>query len=216
MQRLSIRINFLKAFILVVSISFLKTVHGQNNSKISIEAISSVHFNSERHANENGDQNIYSELRIGKPINKYFEIHISAGHQKRSFIYYAQKNSVGFLPLYMERRYIPFCINGRVNLSEFFYEKLHLWKEKGRFDIYYQLGVATLRGKDYLDEREDSFRSQGFYVPYYLVPYVNEYGKVYIINLAGLRYNISPHAGFFLEGGDGALMTLQLGFSARL
>lgn len=100
-------------------------------------------------------------------------------------------------------------------LSDFFFEKLRLWKKEGRFDVYYQVGLATLRGKDLRDDREESFRGQGYYVPFYLSPYVQEYGKVYITNLAGLRYNLSPHIGIFVEGGDGALMTLQAGLSGR-
>jgi hypothetical protein len=180
-----------------------------------VDAIGSAFFPSKRHATENGDQGIYYEIRIGKSFKNYFEGNISIGYQSRSFIYYAQENSVGLVPLYMDRHYVPVGVNGRIILSDFFFEKLGLWKKRGKFDVYYQLGIATLRGKDILDEREESFAGQGYYVPYYIVPYVQEYGKVYITNLAGLRYNFTPTLGVFVEGGDGALMTLQLGFSGR-
>lgn len=201
-------------FLFVFALSYFTSIC-QTKNDFLIDVIGSAFFPSKRHATENGDQGIYYELRIGKKLSNYFEGHISVGYQSRSFIYYAQENSVGLVPLYMDRHYVPVGVSGRVVLSDFFFEKLGLWKKKGKFDVYYQLGIATLRGKDILDEREESFTGQGYYVPYYIVPYAQEYGKVYITNLAGLRYNFTPQAGVFVEGGDGALMTLQLGFSAR-
>lgn len=215
MRRSSIRIrNVQLLFLFGFTISWFTGI-GQAKSKILIDVIGSAFFDSKRHATANGDQGVYYELRIGKSLKKYLEGHISVGYQQRSFIYYAQENSVGLVPLYMDRHYVPVGVSGRIILSDFFFEKLGLWKKKGRFDVYYQLGVATLRGKDIPDEREGSFTAQGYYVPYYMVPYVQEYGKVYVTNLAGLRYNFTPSLGVFVEGGDGALMTLQLGLSGR-
>ena len=215
MQKSNTRIKGSGILFVLILVLCCNRGQSQKVNGFSVEAIGSVFFNSERHANENGDQGMYYELRFGKALNKYLDVNFGAGYQKRSFIYYAQKASVGFIPLYMDRHYVPVNASVRLYLSEFFNKDLKVWKKPGKFDVYYQLGLSTLKGKDVFDDREEDFRSQGFYVPYYLEPYVQEYGKVYITNLAGARYNFNPHFGLFIEGGDGALMTLQIGISTR-
>lgn len=183
--------------------------------KFSVSVAGSVFFNSERHANENGDQDVYTELRVARRLGKYFEVNAAVGHQSRSFIYYAQTQNGSLIPLYLSRKYRPVAVSARLYLSEFFTEKLRLWKKPEKWDVYYQLGVATLRGSDRRDEREESFRQFGALVPYYATPFVEEYGKVYPAYLIGLQYNPGKRISIFAEGGDGALMTLQVGLSAH-
>lgn len=202
-------ISILSLIILVALTSF-----GQKG--VTAELIGSYHFNSERHSSENGDPGIYGEIRLGYRLSRYFEINAFVGYQERGFIYYAQfDNPWKLVPLFMNRQYVPVGANGRLYLTDLFFEKLRLWKKAGRWDVYNQIGFAVLKGSDKNDERDDYFKNQGAYVPYYLVPYRVEYNNFYITYLAGIRYNFNPKLGIFIEGGDGALMNLQLGISAR-
>jgi hypothetical protein len=201
-------------YFLVLGIFLSTTLFGQK--KTYVEGIGSFYFNSERHANDNGDQDVYGEIRIGYSANNYVSANVFAGFQRRGFIYYARFESpFRLVPLFMNRRYIPFGANLRIDITDVFYQKLKLWKKQGRWNIYNQIGFAFLAGKDKNDSRDNSFKNQGAYVPYYLVPYVVEYNNFYITYLAGLRYNLNKGLGIFIEGGDGALMNLQFGVSAK-
>ena len=181
----------------------------------SLELNSSHLFTSSRLASDNGDQHLYYEARLGVPIGKYFELKGGASYQLRSFIYYAKGTTGNLVPLYMERHYNPLNLAGRIYLTEFFLNSLKLWKTPGRWDIYFQLGISVLKGKDVFDEQEDVYRSQGYFTPYFQEPYIQEYGKVYTTHLIGLRYNFGKHVGVFLEGGEGPLTTMQVGLSLR-
>jgi hypothetical protein len=207
----------------ILLISFLanaqKTLRGNTideksgkelQKRVTIEVLSATSTNSKRFFTYNQNDHFYFELRAGYRVNKFFEANIFAGYKLKNYIYFAQK-SANYIPLFMDRHYVPVGINGRIYLSDFFYEKLKLWKKPGRWDVYNQVGVAILKGKDINDSRDSEFRNQGYFVPFYLYPYVREYNKVYLTFLFGARYNFSKNFGLFLEGGMGALNDLQIG-----
>ena len=180
----------------------------------TIEMLASVEANSARFFNSNENDHFYFELRAGYRINKIFEVNIFAGYKLKNYIYFAEKNG-NLLPLFMYRYYIPVGINGRIYLSDFFYKNLKLWKKSGRWDVYNQVGVAILKGHDVNDSRDNEFKNQGYFVPFYLDPYVIRYNKIYLTYLLGVRYNFSKNFGLFLEGGEGALNTLQIGAAIK-
>jgi hypothetical protein len=185
------------------------------NSRIRIEAIGSVLFDSERWFNHNEEEDyFYGEFRIGYRFTHYIEANVFIGYEKRHFGYFAQQNANLYL-LDMERHYTPVGINFRLDLSDFFYELLKLWKKKGKWDIYNQIGFAVLKEKDIRDNREEFYRNQGAYVPYFLYPYVERNGQKYFTYMAGIRYNFSKKLGIFIEGGQGAFKDLQIGISAK-
>jgi len=177
--------------------------------------IGSVFFDSERWFNQNEEENyFYGELRTGYSFNKYIEASFFAGYERRYFGYFAEQNGNLFL-LSMERNYVPVGINFRLYLSDFFFEKLKLWKKKERWDVYNQIGIAVMKVKDKRDSRESYYRNQGAYVPYFLYPYVERNGQKYFTYMAGIRYNFSKKLGIFIEGGQGAFKDLQIGLSAK-
>lgn len=182
----------------------------EKNEYISFGLIGSVHFNSKRHEYRNGEQGIYKEIRVSHRFKNYFEIGLFAGHQWRSFIYY--KSSQGSLiPLFMDRDYVPAGLTVRVYLTDVFFEKIRWIKNKEKWEVYNQLVISHLFGKDKRDIRETN---QDNIV--YLIPYVEEYGKVYLGLLLGATFYPMRNIGLFLEGGDGAIATLQAGIKVRL
>lgn len=203
--------------LILVFFSFIHTTLFSQGKKEKIygEAIGSVFFPSGRFFYHNGDEGIYGEIRCGYVINQHLEVNAFAGHEKRYYMYFARFDNGNEVPLFMDRHYIPIGINLRLNLTEFFYERLKLWKKEDKWDVYNQVGIVTLRGKDFHDDRDAYFKAQGAHVPYYFYPYVQEYGKVYLSYLAGVRLNFNRHLGVFIEGGQGALTDLQIGISTR-
>ena len=191
----------------------------QQNKAISgivAEAIGSTSFDSRRWFNHNEEEGyIYGEGRIGYRLNEYLEIHAFVGYQRRYYGYFARAQNGSLYLLNMERHYLPYGINFRIFLSDFFYEKLKLWKKKGKWDIYNQIGFAILNEKDIRDEQEEFYRSQGAYVPYYLFPYVQRDGQKFLTYLVGLRLNFSKSIGVFIEGGEGARSNLQIGLAVK-
>jgi len=185
--------------------------------RFTLEALGATSFDSERWFNHNEEEGyFYGEFRVGYKFNKYLESSAFVGYQRRYYGYFAQAQNGSLYVLYMERHYLPIGINFRVYLSEFFYEKLKLWKKKGKWDIYNQIGFAILQEKDKRDSREEFYRNMGAYVPYYVYPYVQRDGQKFFIYVAGIRYNFSNAFGVFLEGGEGARSNLQIGLSANL
>jgi hypothetical protein len=209
-------------FFLIISCALFTKAQDSSfsNSRFAIELVGSVSpegsltFESARHFHYNENVGIYGEARISYRINSYFEAGLFVGRQKRFYIYFAQDQIGNQVPLFMERYYIPGGLNMRLYISDFFQEKLRLWKKQGRWDVYLQLGIVRLFGHDANDVREQEFSNQGYIVPYFKYPYVEEYGKIYPSYVLGLRYNAGRHFGVFIEGGDGALTTLQIGFRA--
>ena len=188
---------------------------GQNTQKkIAIEVLTATSTNSARFFNYNENDHFYFELRVGYRVNKLFETNLFVGYKEKNYIYFAQKNA-DLVPLFMDRHYIPIGLNGRIYYTDFFFEKLKLWKKEGRWDIYNQLGVVILKGKDVNDNRDNEFKNQGYFVPYYLFPYSIKYNKVYLAYLLGVRYNFSNSLGLILEGGQGALNDLQIGVAIK-
>ena len=184
--------------------------------KLSLEAVTSTFFNSHRHEMSNGEQYIYGEFRIGMSINNYLDAHVFAGMQKRSFIYYARfENTGSLIPLLMDRRFVPVGLSMRLYLTDFFQKNLGLIKDGTKWSIYNEAGFALLMGNDINDSRDQEYKNQGAFVPYYLFPYVEEYGKLYMTYLLGVRRNFKGNFGVFAEAGSGALMYLQFGVSAR-
>jgi hypothetical protein len=187
---------------------------GQPVKKLSLELLNAVETNSNKHFNYNTNEHWYFEGRVGYRLNSYFESSISVGYQLRSYIYFAQFNQpYREAPLFMDRHYIPLALNIRLYLSEFFYEKLKLWVNKEKWDIYIQISLATITGHDVNDSRETDFRSQGAYVPFYKYPYVDVYNHMQISFVAGVRFNFNNHVGLFVEGGEGLLMNGLLGIA---
>jgi hypothetical protein len=200
-------------FVIYLFFPFISIAQALQN-KITVEALAATSTNSNRFFNYNENDHFYFELRAGYRINRFFETNLFVGYKEKNYIYFAQKNA-DLVPLFMDRHYVPIGINGRIYFSDFFYEKLKLWKKEGRWDVYNQLGVVILKGKDVNDNRENEFRNQGYYVPYYLYPYNVEYNKVYLTYLFGVRYNFSNSVGLFLEAGLGALNDLQIGIAVK-
>src|SRR4030095_8637681 len=196
-----------------LSCSFI-SIGQEVQKKVVIEILTATSTNSARFFTYNENDHFYFELRAGYRINRFFETNLFIGYKEKNYIYFAQKDA-NLIPLFMDRHYVPIGINGRIYFSDFFYEKLKLWKKPGRWDIYNQLGVVILKGKDVNDSRESEFRNHGYYTPYYLFPYSVKYNKVYLAFLFGIRYNFSNTTGLLLEAGQGALNDLQIGASVR-
>ncbi|HKC36071.1 MAG TPA: hypothetical protein VKB95_08410 [Chitinophagaceae bacterium] len=215
-MKIEVKMSYILRKLIVLFCLLLTLISfGQNvKNSITIEVLAATSTNSRRFFNHNENDHFYFELRAGYRINNFFEINFFTGYKLKGYIYFAQKNG-NLLPLFMDRHYVPVGINGRIYYTDFFYEKLKLWKKPGRWDIYNQVGVAILKGKDINDSRENEFRNQGYFVPYYLYPYVTRYNKGYLTYLFGVRYNFSKHIGLFLEGGVGALNDLQIGMAAK-
>lgn len=184
------------------------------DKKINLELLASEFAHSERFRNFNENDRSYTELRAGYRINAYFETALVAGYMRKDLLYFAQKNGTLSL-LFMDRRYVPVGINGRVYLSKFFEEKIKLWKKQGLWDVYNQFGVNILFGRDENDSREQAFRDQGYFAPYYLYPYVVRYNRLYLTYVLGIRYNVSKTFGLFFEAGEGSLNTLHIGLRAQ-
>jgi hypothetical protein len=200
-------------FVIYLLVPFI-SISQSLQKKIIVEALAATSTNSTRFFNYNENDHFYFELRIGYRINRIFETNLFVGYKEKNFIYFAQGNG-NLLPLFMDRHYIPIGLNGRIYYTDFFYEKLKLWKKSGRWDVYNQVGIVILKGKDVNDSRENEFRNQGYYVPYYLYPYSVKYNKIYLTYLFGVRYNFSNSVGLFLEGGQGALNDLQIGAALK-
>ncbi len=213
---MSFKIKIL-CFFLLYSLPLI--VHSQKKNRksvVKIEAIGSVLFDSKRWFNHNEEEGyIYFEFRTGYRFNKYLEANAFVGYQRRFYGYFAQAQNGSLFPLHMERQYLPIGINFRIYLSEFFYEKLRIWKKMGRWDIYNQIGFTVLQEKDKRDGREEYYRNQGAYVPYYLYPYAQRDGHKFLVYMVGIRHNFSNKFGVFLEGGEGARTNLQIGLSAK-
>lgn len=176
--------------------------------KAGVEIVGSAFADSRRWFYKNGEDDVYSELRLNLRFSKIVEAGIFAGHQYKSYIYFKEVN-VNQSPLFMERRYIPAGIYGRINITDIFSEKLKLIKRREKWDIYNQVILARMNGFDKRDSRDDGQNIL------YLYPYVIHYGKVYLGLLAGVKYHATPHLNFFIEAGDGAMMTAQIGAGWR-
>ena len=111
----------------------------------------------------------------------------------------------------MHRDFVPVAVNFRVYLTDYFVDNIPLFKRREKWDVYNQLMLVRLYGKDTRDSHETAQDNI-----YYLYPYIHEYGSTYIGFMAGLAYRPTPHLAIFVEGGDGAISTLQIGIRAKL
>ena len=182
--------------------------------KLSIEGLTAFGTDSKRFFRYNTNSDIYFEGRIGYRFNRFFEGNFFAGYQHKSYLYFAEKNGNETL-LFMDRRYVPIGINARLYISDFFSEKLRLWKDQNRWDIYLQFGIGLMKGHDKNDDRENALRNQGYTVPFYKHPYVIDYNRFYVLYLAGIKFHLTKNINLFIEGGQGALMSGQIGVSGR-
>ena len=174
-----IALKYFSLSLILVSCSIL--VIGQEPlifPKISVEVISAISTDSKRHFHYNTNTGVYYETRIGYRINKFFEVNLFVGYQLRNYLYYAEKSG-NQVALIMDRHYVPFGFNSRLYLSDFFYEKMNLWKKKKKWDVYIQLGAMQLRGKDINDDRDEFYKNQGYVVPFYAYPYQIDYNHFY-------------------------------------
>ena len=204
---------FYKYIFSIFTLSFLtKTVQPQsvNNSKakFNVEVVGSAFTDSKRWFYYNGNDNVYSEIRFNVRFSKTVEAGIFVGHEKKSYIYFKQ-TPLSEVPLFIERQYIPAGIYGRINITDIFSEKLKWIKRREKWDIYNQVILAQMNGHDSKDERDDG---QNIFYKY---PYVIPYGRIYFGLLAGIKYHITPKFSLFLEAGDGAMMTTQIGAGFR-
>lgn len=190
--------------------------YSQSSKKLSVEILGSAFANSKKHFHYNTNEHIYYEARLGYSINRYLETSVSVGYQLRNYLYFAQfQQPYQEVLLSMDRHYIPVAGNIRLYLSDFFYEKLKLWKKQNNWDVYVQVGLATIKGHDVADPNETYFRSQGAYAPFYKYPYVAVYNRFQISYVGGVRLNLNESLGIFVEGGEGLLTNAVLGLSAR-
>lgn len=196
--------------LLLTSICFAGNAQVSNKG-IAVEAAGSVFFNSMRLSSTNGEQGIYKEVKISYRFDKPFEVGVLAGHQWRSYIYYRLPPAGGYSPLFMHRDFVPVAVNLRVYLTDYFVDHIRLFKRRERWDVYNQIMLVRLYGKDTRDRNETAQDDIA-----YRYPYVHEYGRTYIGYMAGLAYRPTSHMAVFLEGGDGALATLQIGIRAKL
>ena len=204
-----INMRFLFVLLLLTSICF--TANAQvSNKGIAVEAAGTVFFNSMRLSSINGEQGIYKEAKVSYRFEKPFEVGVVAGHQWRSYIYY-RITPRGYSPLFMQLDFMPVALNFRVYLTDYFVDHIRLFKRREKWDVYNQIMLVRMYGKDTRDRYETA---QDNIV--YLYPYVHEYGRTYVGYMAGLAYRPTPHTAVFLEGGDGALATLQIGIRAKL
>ena len=199
----------LLVFLLFTSICFAADAQISNKG-IAVEAAGMVFFNSTRLSFINGEQGIYKEAKVSYRFEKPFEVGVVAGHQWRSYIYY-RITPRGYSPLFMQRDFVPVALNFRVYLTDYFVDHIRLFKRREKWDVYNQIMLVRLYGKDTRDRNETA---QDNIV--YRYPYVHEYGRTYVGYMAGLAYRPTPHMAVFLEGGDGALATLQIGIRAKL
>ena len=189
----------------------------QETRKISVELIGSIAATSRKHFQYNTNEGFYWEARVGYQWNQYLESSLSAGYQLRYYGYFAQQQQpYAEIGLGMKRYYVPVAVNMRLNMTEFFYEKLKLWKKPGRWDVYTQVSLATIRGRDVRDmNAEKSLPAGGAYVPFFRYPYAQVYNRLHIAYVGGLRYNIRSGQGIFIEAGEGLLTNAVLGLSTR-
>jgi len=206
------KIESMKFYLLTVfSICALLTSFSQDSVKrVSIEAIGSFHFNSNRHEYRNGDQGIYKEIRALYRFNKYIEGGAFIGHQWRSFIYY-RLDANGYHPYFMDRQYMPAGLNLRVYITDIFSEKVNWIRQKEKWEVYTSIILARLFGSDKRDPRESSQDNI-----FYLYSYTKEYGKIFSGVMLGLMHYPLKKIGFFLEGGEGAIAYLQIGARLKL
>lgn len=92
--------------------------------KIGIEIIGSTSANSRRWFYQNGEDHIYTELRLNFRISKVTEVGVFVGHQYKSYIYFKIIPNRE-VPLFMHREYIPAGIYGRINITDIFSENWH-------------------------------------------------------------------------------------------
>ena len=206
---------FYKYIFSVFILSFLSqtnTVQAQSinksKPKFDFEIVGSAFADSKRWFYYNGNDNVYSEIRFNVRFSKIVEAGIFVGHEKKSYIYF-KETPLREVPLFMERQYIPAGIYGRINITDIFSEKLKWIKRREKWDIYNQVVLARMNGYDTRDERDDG---QNILYKY---SYVIPYGRIYLGLLAGVKYYITPKFSFFLEAGDGAMMTAQIGAGFR-
>lgn len=198
---------FVTGLLLLISIA----VFSQDSVKhISVEVLGSAYFNNQRLEYRNGDQAIYKEIRLHYRLNQYLEAGIFAGQQWRSFIYYKITGS-GYVPLFMDRNYIPAGIDFRFYITDIFSDKLHWIKNKNKWEVYSHLFLCRLWGNDKRDPLEAPSDTI-----VYLTPYVIEYGKIFSGVLLGVALNPSKNIGFFLEAGEGPVAYLQIGFKIKM
>ncbi len=208
-------LTVLRKLIVLFCLSCPFILKGQDKQKkATIEILGAVLTNSARFYNFNETDHSYIELRAGYKLNDYFETNVFVGYKLKNFIYFAEKNG-NQIPLFMQRHYTPVGINVRIYLSDFFFEKFNLWEKTGQCDIYNQVGLAILKGRDVNDSRDNEFRNNGYYVPFYKYPYVVKYNMCYVTYLFGIRFNFSKNFGLFVEGGEGALNNFQIGIAGK-
>lgn len=169
----------------------------QSSKRISVELLGSAFANSEKQSTYNTNEHIYYEARLGYRLTRYFETSLSVGYQLRNYIYFAQfQQPYSEALLIMDRHYIPVSANIRLYISEFFYENLKLWKKRNKWDVYLQLSLLSIKGRDIPDPNETHARSQGAYVPFYKYPYVDVYDRFQISYVAGVRFNLNKSFAF--------------------
>lgn len=200
--------NHFKNLFFVIILSLPLSANAQGDSaksrKFSVEIVGAAFTDSKRWFYYNGNDNIYSEIRLKYRINNIIQTGVFVGHQMKSYIYF-KIEPFGENPLFMERQYFPAGIFGRVNITDVFYEKLRWIKNKEKWEVYVQTFLARMNGYDVRDDKDDGENI------FYKFPYVIPYGKIYSGLLAGLKYHPSKNLGFFIEAGDGAMMTSQIG-----
>lgn len=204
--------NYMRLFLTVAGLACCVAGHAQtaDNGPV-VEVAGSVFFNSARLSSINGEQGIYKEVKLGYRFKKPFEIDALVGHQWRSYIYYRVPPQGGLSPLFIHRDFVPVAVNFRVYLTDYFVNTLGLFRRREKWDVYNQIMLVRLYGKDTRDPLETP-QDQIIYS----YPYIHEYGKVYVGFMAGLAYRPTPHTAIFLEGGDGAIATFQIGVRAKL
>lgn len=198
-------------FLILFAFSSSQSIAQVTNQGLAVEVAGSVFFNSTRLSSINGEQGIYKEGRVSHRFAKSFELGVLAGHQWRSYIYYRTPPQGGAQALFLHRDFVPVGVQFRVYLTDYFVDYLHIVKRREKWDMYNQLMLVRLYGKDTRDPNETA-QDQIIY----RYPYVHEYGRTYVGFMAGVAYRFTPHTAVFVEGGDGAMMTLQLGLRAKL
>ena len=202
---------------IIILVSSTLTASAQETTTqkgVALELVTALGTESARFTYNNTNADFFFEARIGYKMNQYFELMAVGGYQHKNYLYFAEKAGNEVL-LFMDRYYMPIGLNARVNISDFFYEKMKLWKKKDKWAVYLQGGPMVMLGKDKRDSRETELRAQGYNAPFYKYPYVIDRGRFYVSFLAGTRYNFNKNFGLFLEAGLGSLMYAQIGASVR-
>lgn len=193
---------------IILLVSYTGFAQSQYKKVFEAEINGSAFFDSRRHFYHNGNEGIYKEIKLSYGLNQFFELGLLGGHQYRSYGYFKKINN-DFVILFIDRDYMPIGINIRLNLTDFFVHELKWIKQKERWKVYTQVIPTVLLVSDKRDPRDDGKDIL------YLYPYVQPNGKKYLGFMSGIKYFVSKHLGFAIEGGDGAIATLQIGATLR-